>query len=78
MYKKSMINLLVSLVVGLGVAFSSAVWAKNPVAAVKNMDNNGDGKVSLNEWSKPPFVFKKIEGHDNLSDSFLNIPSKTL
>jgi hypothetical protein len=49
MYKKSMINLLVSLAVGLGIAFSSAVWAKNPVAAVKNQDTNGDNKVSLGE-----------------------------
>jgi len=56
-----MINLLVALVVGLGVAFSSVVLAKNPVAAVSNMDNNGDGKVSLNEWPKSPFVFKKID-----------------
>jgi len=61
MYKKSTINLLVALAVGLGIVSSSAVWAKNPVAAVRNMDNNGDGKVSLNEWSKPPFVFKKID-----------------
>ncbi|WP_347422786.1 amidohydrolase family protein, partial [Candidatus Thioglobus sp.] len=61
MYKKSMINLLVSLAVGLGIVFSSAVWAKNPVAAVKNQDTNGDNKVSLGEWSKSPFIFKKID-----------------
>ena len=58
MYKKSTINLLVSLAVGLGIAFSSAVWAKNPVTAVKNQDTNGDNKVSLSEWSKSPFIFK--------------------
>jgi len=56
-----MINLLVSLAVGLGIAFFSAVWAKNPVTAVKNQDTNGDNKVSLSEWSKSPFIFKKID-----------------
>ena len=59
MYKKSLINLLVSLAVGLGIAFSSAVFAKNPVKVVKNMDHDGDNKVSLNEWTKSPFIFKK-------------------
>jgi hypothetical protein len=61
MYKKSTINLLVSLAVGLEIVFSSAVWAKNPVTAVKNQDTNGDNKVSLSEWSKSPFIFKKID-----------------
>jgi len=61
MYKKSMINLLVSLAVGLGIAFSSAVWAKNPEMAVKNRDSNGDGKVSLDEWDKKEFIFNKID-----------------
>ena len=61
MYKKSTINLLVSLAVGLGIVFSSAVWAKNPVTAVKNQDTNGDNKVSLSEWSKSPFIFKEID-----------------
>ncbi len=61
MYKKSMINLLVSLAVGLGIAFSSAVWAKNPEKAVQKRDSNGDGKVSRDEWDKSPFVFKKID-----------------
>jgi hypothetical protein len=61
MYKKSLVNLLVSLAVGLGVAFSSAVWAKNPEKAVQKRDSNGDGKVSLDEWDKPEFVFKKID-----------------
>jgi len=35
MYKKSMINLLVSLAVGLGIVFSSSVWAKNPEMAME-------------------------------------------
>jgi len=61
MYKKSMINLLVSLAVGLGIAFSSAVWAKNPNMAVSKRDSNGDGKVSLDEWDKPEFIFNKID-----------------
>ena len=61
MYKKSLVNLLVSLAVGLGIAFSSAVFAKNPVKVVKNMDHDGDNKVSLNEWTKSPFIFKKID-----------------
>ena len=61
MYKKSMINLLVSLAIGLGVAFSSMVWAKNPNMAVSKRDSNGDGKVSLSEWDKPEFVFNKID-----------------
>jgi len=61
MYKKSMINLLVSLAVGLGIAFSSAVWAKNPEMAVKKKDKNGDGKVSLDEWPKSEALFNKID-----------------
>jgi len=61
MYKKSMTNLLVSLAVGLGIAFSSAVWAKNPEMAVKKRDSNGDGKVSLDEWDKKEFIFNKID-----------------
>jgi hypothetical protein len=47
--KKSIVNLLVSLAVGLGITFSSTVWAKNPEMAVKKKDTNGDGKVSLDE-----------------------------
>ena len=61
MYKKSMINLFVSLVVGLGIVLSSTVWAKNPNMAVSKRDSNGDGKVSRDEWDKSPFVFKKID-----------------
>jgi len=61
MYKKSMVNLLVSLVVGLGIAFSSAVWAKNPEKAVQKRDSNGDGKVSLDEWDKSKSIFNKID-----------------
>jgi len=61
MYKKSMINLLVSIAVGLGIVSSSAVWAKNPEKAVQKRDSNGDGKVSRDEWDKSPFVFKKID-----------------
>ena len=56
-----MINLLVSIAVGLGIAFSSAVWAKNPEMAVKKRDSNGDGKVSLDEWDKKEFIFNKID-----------------
>jgi predicted TIM-barrel fold metal-dependent hydrolase len=61
MYKKSMINLFVSLVVGLGIVLFSTVWAKNPNMAVSKRDSNGDGKVSRDEWDKSPFVFKKID-----------------
>jgi hypothetical protein len=61
MYKKSMINLFISLVVGLGIVLSSTVLAKNPNMAVSKRDNNGDGKVSRDEWDKSPFVFKKID-----------------
>ncbi len=61
MCKKSMTSLLVSLAVGLGVAFSSVVWAKNPNMAVSKRDSNGDGKVSFDEWDKPEFVFNKID-----------------
>ncbi len=61
MYKKSTINLLVSLAVGLGIVFSSVVWAKNPNMAVSKRDSNGDGKVSLDEWDKPEFIFNKID-----------------
>jgi len=61
MYKKSMINLLVSLTVGLSIVFSSVVWAKNPNMAVSKRDSNGDGKVSFDEWEKPEFVFNKID-----------------
>ena len=60
MYKKSTINLLVSLAVGLGIVFSSVVWAKNPNMAVSKRDSNGDGKVSLDEWDTPEFIFNKI------------------
>jgi len=56
-----MINLLVSLAVGLGISFSSAVWAKNPEMAVKNRDSNGDGKVILDEWDKKEIIFNKID-----------------
>lgn len=56
-----MINLLVSLAVGLSVAFSSVVLAKNPNMAVSKRDSNGDGKVSFDEWDKPEFVFNKID-----------------
>ena len=61
MNKKSMINLFVSLVVGLGIVLFSTVWAKNPNMAVSKRDSNGDGKVSRDEWDKSPFVFKKID-----------------
>ncbi len=61
MYRKSIVNLLISLAVGLGIAFSSAVWAKNPEMAVKKRDSNGDGKVSLDEWDKKEFIFNKID-----------------
>lgn len=61
MHKKSIINLLVSLVVGLGIILSSVVWAKNPNMAVSKRDSNGDGKVSLDEWDKPEFIFNKID-----------------
>ena len=61
MYKKSIVNLLVSLAVGLGIIFSSSVWAKDPNMAVSMKDSNGDGKVSLDEWDKPEFIFNKID-----------------
>ncbi len=61
MHKKPIINLLVSLAVGLGIAFSSAVWAKNPNMAVSKRDSNGDRKVSFDEWEKPEFIFNKID-----------------
>ncbi|SFV77127.1 hypothetical protein MNB_SUP05-4-173 [hydrothermal vent metagenome] len=56
-----MINLFISLVVGLGIVLSSTVLAKNPNMAVSKRDNNGDGKVSRNEWDKPEFIFNKID-----------------
>jgi predicted TIM-barrel fold metal-dependent hydrolase len=59
--KKSIVNLLVSLAVGLGIVLSSTVWAKNPNMAVSMKDSNGDGKVSLDEWDKPEFIFNKID-----------------
>ena len=61
MNKKSIVNLLVNLAVGLGITFSSTVWAKNPEMAVKKKDTNGDGKVSLDEWPKSEFIFNKID-----------------
>ena len=61
MNKKSIVNLLVSLAVGLGIVLSSTVWAKNPNMAVSMKDSNGDGKVSLDEWDKPEFIFNKID-----------------
>jgi predicted TIM-barrel fold metal-dependent hydrolase len=59
--KKSIVNLLASLAVGLGIVLSSTVWAKNPNMAVSMKDSNGDGKVSLDEWDKPEFIFNKID-----------------
>ena len=56
-----MINLFISLVVGLGIVLSSTVLAKNPNMAVSMKDSNGDGKVSLDEWDKPEFIFNKID-----------------
>lgn len=61
MHKKSTISLLMSFTVGLSIVFSSAVWAKNPNMAVSKRDSNGDGKVSLDEWDKPEFIFDKID-----------------
>ena len=68
MYKKPTINLLVILVIGLGIIFSSTIWAKNPNMAVSKRDGNGDGKVSFDEWDKPEFIFNKIDFN---SDGFL-------
>ena len=68
MNKKSIVNLLVSLAVGLGIVLSSTVWAKNPNMAVSMKDSNGDGKVSLDEWDKPEFIFNKIDFN---SDGFI-------
>jgi len=59
--KKSIVNLFVSLAIGLGIVLSSTVLAKNPNMAVSKRDSNGDGKVSRDEWDKSPFVFKKID-----------------
>ncbi len=61
MNKKSIVNLFVSLAIGLGIVLSSTVLAKNPNMAVSKRDSNGDGKVSRDEWDKSPFVFKKID-----------------
>jgi len=60
MYKK-VNNRLLSVVIAAGVAFSSVVLAKNPNMAVSKRDSNGDGKVSLDEWDKPEFIFNKID-----------------
>ena len=60
MYKK-VNNRLLSVVIAAGVVFSSAVLAKNPNMAVSKRDSNGDGKVSLDEWDKPEFIFNKID-----------------
>ncbi|MDB3893252.1 amidohydrolase family protein [Candidatus Thioglobus sp.] len=61
MHKKYIGNLLVNLLIVVGVIFSSAILAKNPNMAVQKQDSNGDGKISLSEWSKPSAIFKKID-----------------
>ena len=61
MFNQYFLKLVVSLMLGFGLIFSSVSWAKNPEMAVKNRDSNGDGKVSLDEWDKPEFVFNKID-----------------
>ena len=61
MYKKPTNNYLLACVIGLSIGFSSVVLAKNPNMAVSKRDSNGDGKVSLDEWDKPAFIFDKID-----------------
>lgn len=68
MVKKLTINYFIVFSIGLSVGFSSVVWAKNPNMAVSKRDSNGDGKVSLSEWEKPEFVFRKIDFN---SDGFI-------
>ena len=63
MYKK-VNNRLLSVVIAAGVVFSSVVLAKNPNMAVSKRDSNGDGKVSLDEWDKPEFIFNIIDKMD--------------
>jgi len=39
--------------------------APPPQVVVKNMDSDGDGRISQSEWLKPPKIFRKIDAnHD--------------
>lgn len=43
---------------------------KSPKDVIKRLDNDGDGKVSRDEWPKPPAVFKTI---DSNGDGYLTL-----
>ena len=61
MFNQYFLKLVVSLMLGFGLIFSSVSWAKNPEVAVENRDSNGDGRVSIDEWEKSSFIFDKID-----------------
>lgn len=51
------------LIVGqvLAPTEADAQQRKNPVIAVQKQDSNGDGRVSRDEWTRPPIAFNRID-----------------
>ncbi len=42
------------------------IWAEPPPQMVINrMDNDGDGRISADEWMQPPHVFRRIDAHND-------------
>jgi len=56
------------IVLGLHVSGNAAAQGRTPESAVKKHDKNGDGRVSRDEWTRSPNVFKRI---DKNGDGFL-------
>ncbi|MBT5495279.1 MAG: hypothetical protein HOK54_06015 [Alphaproteobacteria bacterium] len=66
-------DVLVFLAAFSGMIVLSSSYAsaqgKDPYRAVSSKDNNGDGKVSLEEWPRSKAIFKRI---DKDKDGFLS------
>ena len=45
------------------VSMSPVLAAPPPKMVVQRMDNDGDGRISADEWIKPPQVFKRIDAN---------------
>lgn len=61
--KTKLLAVSLLLIASTSLTFSQYSFARDLYTAVERRDTNGDGKVSKDEWDKPPKVFKIIDAN---------------